>query len=194
MTRLLFATLFLLAMPGFSMPAGDRISVSGGPAAASGGPAVASVDLSTARRLYFSMTDDGCMAKQLADLFDKAAPTSDNPLLKAYYGAAAAAAPGCITNPATKIASFNKGKRLLEEAVKLDPRNPEIRFLRFATQVKAPGFLGYNKNISHDKQVILRDLSQLRKTINNTAIFTEITNFLLLSNTLTADEKKQLKD
>lgn len=149
------------------------------------------VDLSTARRLYFGIAEDECRAKRLSEMFEKAAPTS--PLLKAYYGASAAAAPACITNPASKIASFNKGKKLLDEAVNLDQNNVEIRFLRFATQVKAPGFLGYSKNISQDKKAILDNLLQASKTINNSFIFTEITKFLLTGDVLTAQEKEKVR-
>jgi len=150
------------------------------------------VSLEKAREMYYSMTSDNCHSLKLAESFEKNKPSQ--PLLKAYYGASAAAAPECVTNPATKISWFRKGKSLLGEAVKADPSNFEIRFLRFATQDKAPGFLGYNDNINEDKKFILSNLAKGKGAVNNPKVFKEITGFLLKSDNLDQKEKKIVND
>lgn len=150
------------------------------------------VTLEKARQLYFSMSGENCNSLKLAELFDKNKPGQS--LLKAYNGAAAAAAPECVANPATKISWFRKGKTMLDEAVESDPSNFEIRFLRFATQDKAPGFLGYNDNLDEDKSFLISNLSKGRSIIKDDKVFREITGFLQKSGNLDQKERKIVND
>lgn len=57
-------------------------------------------------------------------------------------------------NPITKLNSFNKGIKNIDNAVKLSPDTIEIRFLRLSIQKKAPSFLGYKNNIDADTEFI----------------------------------------
>ncbi len=150
------------------------------------------VSLSDARELYYGMSVDECNALKLADLFSKKEPTE--PLLKAYYGAASAAAPKCITNPARKISYFRKGTRLLDDAVKAAPGNFEIRFLRFATQEKAPGFLGYKDDLENDKNLLIKNLASGFSKINDQKVLNFVSNFLLGSKNLNQKEKLTVKE
>jgi len=150
------------------------------------------VTLEKARALYFSMSTEKCNSLKLAELFEKNKPGL--PVLKAYNGAASAAAPECVTNPATKISWFRKGKTLLDDAAATDPSNYEIRFLRFATQDKAPGFLGYNDNLEEDKEYLISNLSKGRGIIKDDQVFRMMTGFLLKSKSLNQTEKKIVND
>lgn len=60
-------------------------------------------------------------------------------------------------NPLSKYSYFNKGKKMLEDAVKKEPNNLEIRLMRLISQEKTPSFLGYNKNIDSDKNFIVKN-------------------------------------
>lgn len=150
------------------------------------------VTLEKARALYFSMSTEKCNSLKLAELFEKNKPGL--PVLKAYNGAASAAAPECVTNPATKISWFRKGKTLLDNAAAADPSNFEIRFLRFATQDKAPGFLGYNDNLEEDKKYLISNLSKGRGIVKDDQVFRMMTGFLLKSKSLNQTEKKIVND
>lgn len=150
------------------------------------------VTLEKARALYFSMSTEKCNSLKLAEMFEKNEPGL--PVLRAYNGAASAAAPECVTNPATKISWFRKGKTLLDDAAAADPSNYEIRFLRFATQDKAPGFLGYNDNLDEDKKYLISNLSKGRGFIKDDKVFRMITGFLLKSKSLNQTEKKIVND
>lgn len=150
------------------------------------------VSLEKARQLYFSMSAENCNSLKLADMLEKNKP--GQPLLKAYNGAAAAAAPECVVNPVSKISWFRKGKQMLDEAVDSDPSNFEIRFLRFATQDKAPGFLGYNDNLDEDKNYMLSNLPKGRSAIKDDKVFKEIAGFLQKSGNLDQKEKKIVND
>lgn len=60
-------------------------------------------------------------------------------------------------NPISKYSHFNKGKKLLSEAIKKEPKNLEIRFMRYICQEKTPKFLGYNKDLEADKKFVLTE-------------------------------------
>lgn len=152
----------------------------------------AQVNLSQARVIYLSMAQDECKALELSKKFDKSPPT--DALLKAYYGASLAAAPACLGNPMDKLKYFRKGKQLLDEAVKLQPAQLEIRFLRFATQTKAPSFLGYTGNIDEDKRYILKHLESFKQVKGNIEMSRQIADFLLNSGSLSSAEKAVLNE
>lgn len=149
------------------------------------------VSLNLARETYFGMSADECNGLKLSNDFEKKPPSEA--VLMAYYGAATAAAPACITSPAKKISYFRRGKQLIAEAVRLQPDNFEIRFLRFATQSKTPSFLGYNEYIAEDKRYLLANLENGRKTVANNRIFAKMTNFLATSDRLTKAEQLSIQ-
>lgn len=58
--------------------------------------------------------------------------------------------------PTAKLDYFNQGTRTIEEAILLDEKNAELRYIRLLVQLNAPWFLGYNKNVSEDMEVFLK--------------------------------------
>lgn len=150
------------------------------------------VSLNYARETWFGMSRDACNALRLCNDFEKNPPRS--PLLKAYYGASAAASPECLSNPARKITYFRRGKALIADAVSLEPGNFEIRFLRFAIQSKAPAFLDYSQFINEDKRFLLANLSAGRKAVANNRFFNMMLEFMLASGKLNAPEMNRIKN
>ena len=69
---------------------------------------------------------------------------------KAYLGAAKALMAEVVSNPYTKLTLFNDGKQLIDQAVKSDPKNPELRYVRFMIQLNTPDYLNYNDNMDSD--------------------------------------------
>ncbi|MDY0103690.1 MAG: hypothetical protein RBS07_12215 [Lentimicrobium sp.] len=150
----------------------------------------AQVTLSQARSNYLSIATDECKALELSKMFEKKQPS--DALLKAYYGASSAAAPACLSNPMDKLKYFRKGKDLLDESVKQQPAQVEIRFLRFATQTKAPSFLGYNDNLEEDKRIILKHFAAYARTDGNAMMSKHIARFMIVSGQLSNSEKSTL--
>lgn len=75
-----------------------------------------------------------------------------------------------------KYSYFNKGKKILNEAVSKDPDNLEIRFLRLLCQDKTPRVLGYTQYLEEDKAFVVREykkckdeelVEQIKKFLNN---------------------------
>lgn len=67
-----------------------------------------------------------------------------------------------VFSPFKKMSHFNEGKKILDNAILKEPHNVEIRLMRLTTQEKAPKFLGYTKNISEDKKVIIREYENIK--------------------------------
>lgn len=140
------------------------------------------------REKYFYNNHHTCYVLDILKAFKSNTPK--NPVLIAYYGAASAAAPRCGAKHLEKIKLFNKGKTLLEEAIRLSPNDFEVRFLRFATQVKAPRFLGYNDNIDEDKKFLVKNLEAGKSQFKGSPHFNQVIKFMLYSKELDQSEKQ----
>jgi hypothetical protein len=117
---------------------------------------------------------------------------SKNPVMLAYRGASSAAAAGTVSGPYKKLQYFSNGKAELEKAIILLPADLEIRFLRLATQLNAPAFLGYNKDIKADVSMIVSSLSLVKPHDPNAYLYSRISDFLLQSDKLDAGERKSV--
>ena len=73
---------------------------------------------------------------------------------KGYRGVALAMYADIADGVYTKLDYFNRGKELLEAAIKEQPYNAEIRFLRLTVQAEAPFMLGYSGEIEDDVDVV----------------------------------------
>lgn len=98
----------------------------------------------------------------------------------------------CAENVLDKLSYFNQGTALLDEAVNLEPYNPEIRFLRLSVQEKSPRMLNYNNFIEQDASVILDSFN--KKKIEKSSAFWEIAlNFILSAEQVSASTKAKFK-
>lgn len=95
-------------------------------------------------------------------------------------------------NPFSKLSHFNQGRRELDAALLSEPGNVELVFLRFATQVNAPSFLGYNANIKDDKKILF-DYATSQQPNEDPDLKNKIVTFLLKSKHVSGVEKKALK-
>lgn len=83
-------------------------------------------------------------------------------------------------NPYSKLSFFLKGKDILDRSIEADPKNVELRFLRFCVQTQAPDFLRYSSKINEDKTYVLlgfingtdKDLAQRIKSVLSESKFT----------------------
>jgi hypothetical protein len=149
------------------------------------------VSVEKIREQYFSIQEakDGAL-----NLFFRLKPLdlSAYPVLLAYRGSTSAASAASVPGVNKKLQYFMNGKAELEQAVKANPGNVEIRFLRLATQVNAPAFLGYHGKVQEDKNQIINSLVQSNKNDPNAYLYFRISEFLLNSNILDAGERKKV--
>jgi len=146
------------------------------------------VSVEEAREQYFAMDKSGAGALKLYKTLENA-DLSKNPVMLAYRGAASAAAAGSADGVRKKLEFFNRGKGELDKAAGMKPLDAEIRFLRLATQVNAPGFLGYTSDIKSDKNLIINTLSSVPANHPNAYLYQRICSFMLSHANLEATEK-----
>lgn len=115
--------------------------------------------LDMARDVFFNKWGEECAAKGLYQSFKGLEMSEMSPLLLAYRGVARASMAECAFFPLTKLSYFNEGKAELEDAIKRDPDNVEIRFIRFAMQTNIPSLLMYD-DIVEDKTFILNEIAK----------------------------------
>jgi hypothetical protein len=147
------------------------------------------VSVNEARVLYFSMGKDQAAALKLYHLMNVGKQRLI-PVLLAYKGASSAASAGQVKGVYNKYSYFVQGKADMEQAVRLDPKDPEIRFLRLATQTNAPGFLLYKGDIREDKKIVLEGLPGLLAKESDRPVALNIARSLMAFESLTAREKQ----
>ena len=169
MLRYIFATFFLLGLAAQEIKAQQ-------------------VSIEKVRDQFFmlSKTEDAALKLYLS--MEKT-DLSKNPVLLAYRGASSAAAAGYVSGVRKKLEFFNHGKDELEKAVGLKPLDAEIRFLRLATQLNAPGFLGYSSEIKNDKAIIIKTLQSVDANHQNAYLYHQICGFMLSNADLEPIEK-----
>lgn len=114
-------------------------------------------DMEEVKTLFEASAYSRSSADRLLKLLSKV-DHSSSPVLICYKGVAEMMQAKYGFNPINKFRRFKRGKNLIEEAVKKEPDNLEIRFLRFVIQTNLPAFLNYNEQINEDKRFLLNNL------------------------------------
>jgi hypothetical protein len=76
-------------------------------------------------------------------------------LTKAYKGLCETMMAEYVYLPTTKLKYFNKGKKKIDESIRQQPDNPELRYIRLMVQMNAPSMLGYYREIQKDLDFFL---------------------------------------
>lgn len=129
-------------------------------------------------------SEDDC--KKLIDILE---PYKKDPLYLGYIGCATMMMARHAFNPFSKLSYFKKGKAILEDAIREDEKNFELRFLRFTAQTNMPSFLGYNESIEKDKKFILNSFSKIK----DESLEQYVLPALKQSKDLTKTEKEKLQ-
>lgn len=110
----------------------------------------------------------------------------------AYTGATCAYLAKLTSNPFKKIHYLNRSKRYLNHAVDMDPKNIEIRFMRFLTQSQVPGIFNLGYDVRSDKTYIVNHLDSLQLDGMTKKMAEFLSGFLYESRYCTLDEAEML--
>jgi|TARA_B110000091_G_C13700426_1_gene426044 hypothetical protein len=110
---------------------------------------------------------------------------NDNKVLVAYKGAMITLVSKLQKGAKKKKTLFKEGISLIEYAVKSNPNNIEIRFVRLSIQQNAPKFLKYNKHKDKDKAFVLNNL----KSTKSLVLKQYILDYILQSKHFSEEEK-----
>jgi hypothetical protein len=79
----------------------------------------------------------------------------------AFTGAMIMKKAGLGGSPVSKLHLFREGHKMLEAAIKQDPKNAEFRLLRLIIQENSPDFLGYKNDVEEDSEYIRKSYKSL---------------------------------
>jgi hypothetical protein len=144
-------------------------------------------DIPRLRALYYKAPQSKAATDEFFNAVNQGS-AEQYPIISCYKGVALMMKANFSMNPYLKLNYFNKGKTLIAEAVKRDPRNIEIRFIRFCAQTNAPFFLGYNNEIEGDKYTILHSL----RTLSDADLKEKMRAYMISSDYCSKDEKSVL--
>ncbi|GAA4279239.1 hypothetical protein [Aquimarina mytili] len=118
------------------------------------------VSLEEIRSSYKICNESKEKAEQFYDLTNKALQNK-GAIYKGYHGAALALKASYSWNPFSKLSYFNKGKKMIDQAIQLEPNNIELRMIRLSIQSNAPKIAGYYQNIEEDKKFMLDNIENV---------------------------------
>lgn len=127
----------------------------------------------------------------------KAAP-HQTPLVFGFTASARALQAKHAWNPFTKVGYVKDAEKLFTKAIQQEPHNIEIRFMRFSMEHYIPAFLGFNKNLTTDRDVMIDQLQKKHVNGADASLVDALVKFLLESKRCTPQQeaylRKHLKD
>lgn len=130
----------------------------------------------TLRRHYEQAATDKAAGEKFYQLL---ADYKDRDALVLGYKAAAEAIRARDASMFNKLTYVQDAARTFEQAVSLDPKNPEIRFLRFSVESNLPAFLGLSKHVDEDKELLLNAALSYPRSGFDAEAFRTVRNFLV---------------
>jgi hypothetical protein len=146
-------------------------------------------DMTTYRSLMDKSVNDEKIAKQFYSLTNRI-QISDEPVIVGVKAMSELIMCKHVFNPVSKISHFNRGKKLLDNAISRSTTNPELLFFRFATQSNVPALLNYNANLQADKLILI---SYLKVKTSDTDLHNRIRSYMLQNKYCNAREKELIK-
>ncbi|MDQ2792724.1 MAG: hypothetical protein M3Y12_01755 [Bacteroidota bacterium] len=91
-----------------------------------------------------------------------------------------------------KLTYVQDAAKTFEQAVGIDPQNPEIRFLRFSVESNLPAFLGLSKHVEEDKEMLLSAALNYPGTGLDAEAFHTVRGFLVERGHVSEEEAQRL--
>ena len=118
---------------------------------------------------------------------------AENAVVLAYKAASEAILAKHTGGLFDKLDRVKAAGRQFDQAVALDPRHPEIRFLRFSVESNLPGFLGASKHVEEDKHLLVQTLLSHPKSGLDAEAFQTVRDYLVRGNHLTDEQEAHLR-
>ncbi len=124
--------------------------------------------LDDVRKNYGKMALNEELCKSAISEFERTKNNSATHL--GYLGGLQTIMANHVFSPVSKLNTFNKGKKNKEQAIKEEPDNAELRFIRLSVQKNAPWFLGYQSNIKEDTEFIHKNRDRIKSDMLKNSI------------------------
>ena len=117
-------------------------------------------DISTIRELYLEAYTSDFKCNKLGETLNTMKKNTSI-LIKGYEGCFYFFKCKFESSPISKLIYFKKGKKLLENAIKMNPNSVELKFLRYSIQRNLPKFLSYHNNIELDYNFVCQNIKNM---------------------------------
>jgi len=149
------------------------------------------VDIRQLRQRYYAAVQSSTVTDKLyAELKKQQKPS---PVILAYVGSLEALRAKHALNPYYKIQYLKEADQTMRKAVKADPNNIEIRFLRYSYQYYVPEFLGYSEEKGEDVAVIVAQIYARNYRSQDIALVKNMIGFLAETKAVSVSEIEKLK-
>lgn len=143
-------------------------------------------NIETVRSEYVSASSSKTSFEKFKSTLSKSEANSLE--IKAYKAASLTLEAKYIKEIKLKKEYFLKGATQLNELIKSNPTNTELRLIRLSIQENTPKILKYKENIQEDKNLILKQFSKENKSLKE-----YIVNYFNTSKSISEEELKALK-
>lgn len=148
-------------------------------------------ELPDLRQRYLEASKDEKLSKEFYKLMQSY--DERHPVVLAYRGAAEATMAKHVWNPYSKLKHLNSALAIFNQAVALDNKNAEIRFLRFTVEYYIPRYLKLSEHLEEDKNMVINALKKHPASGLPEDLAQTIYDFMLTKNHLTEQEKARLR-
>lgn len=152
-----------------------------------------SADLVSLRKELDLAANDSKLADKFSAQFKKLDEKTAEPVMVGFKAISEMIQAKHAFNPINKVSHFKKGKRLLELAISRDPKNPQLIFFRYTTQVNVPAMLNYSDNVKADRQLLVNFLKADAKAMKDADLHNRIKKYLTIEKPGTKAETEMLK-
>jgi hypothetical protein len=151
---------------------------------------VSNADLVAYRKTLDQSLDSKKVANAFYEQF-KTVKVNDEPVMIGFRAMSEFMLCKHLINPMSRLSHFNKGRDLLEGAIKRDS-SAELIFFRLITQSTVPSLLNYSDDIQKDKLSLINYLKHA-EGVKDKDLINRIKTYLLVNKYTTAAEKALIK-
>ncbi|PSR52220.1 hypothetical protein AHMF7605_01130 [Adhaeribacter arboris] len=144
------------------------------------------------RKVYFQAAKDKNAYEQLAQQL--AQYKGNDVLIQGFQAGIEGVGAKYASGLYAKLKHVRSSARAFEEVIKKDPRNPEVRFLRYTIEYHVPRYLLMSGHLQDDKKVIFSSLLTYPRSGMDADAFKIMREYFLRGDHSTNDEKKQLRN
>lgn len=115
-----------------------------------------------------------------------------NPVVLGYQAVSEAVMAKFAWSPYQKLRHIRNSGKIFQQALASDPRNPEVRFLRYTVEYSVPRYLKMSENLAQDRDIVVDHLLRYPNSKVDPEGFRLMSAFMMKENHLSASEKAEI--
>ncbi|CAN5914056.1 hypothetical protein BH24BAC1_BH24BAC1_31160 [soil metagenome] len=112
-----------------------------------------------------------------------------NAVVLGYQAVSEAVMAKFVWSPYQKLRHLRNAQKIFQQALSTDPRNPEVRFLRYTVEYSVPRYLKMSEHLAEDREMVVDHLLRYPNSKVDPEGFRLMSAFMMKENHLSASEK-----